>query len=513
MRIQSFLTVILVAGGFTMAHAMEDAGFAAITQELTALQEAGRFSEADAMARKLLNESAGDFTTEQRRALEFEVERVRRTRMDYTVTEQELIDLIRERIPDLTDEEFHAWDKEGRFDVRVIDGQKLYMNSSRANLFYRYPELKKRRTGNSIGTWRKFIWECYEQTRAQHDGTGALTVEPEKFELTMTITVDAGAVPAGETIRCWMPYGQQFESQSSVELLSASPAPAWINNPTYPMRSLYFEQPSKGAEPTVFQAAFTTALAPRYSPVDPEKVTRATRESFAEFDWFTREQPPHIRFTDEFRALEKEIASGETNPYLRARKYYDWMCDNIVYSFAREYSTLDNISDYVRANGYGDCGQLTLMFMTLCRLGGIPARWQSGWIIYPMDKNLHDWCEIYIEPYGWIPVDVNYGIIFEQVDEQLTAEQCAELQDYYFGGLDAFRFIVNRDHGYPHYPEKVDFRSDTVDFQRGELEAGGRNLYFDQFSYNLDVKYLSPMPGAVGEDKAAPRPQGENLAR
>jgi len=70
-----------------------------------------------------------------------------------------------------------------------------------------------------------------------------------------------------------------------------------------------------------------------------------------------------------------------------------------------EYSTIRNISEYCHSKGYGDCGQEALLFMTLCRLNGIPARWQSGWNTFPGDKSNHDWSEIYLAPYGWVPVD------------------------------------------------------------------------------------------------------------
>ena len=36
--------------------------------------------------------------------------------------------------------------------------------------------------------------------------------------------------------------------------------------------------------------------------------------------------------------------------------------------------------------------------------------------------------------------------------------------------------------------DRVLLRSDSVDFQRGELEWGTHNIYFDQYSYDLDVE-------------------------
>jgi hypothetical protein len=175
---------------------------------------------------------------------------------------------------------------------------------------------------------------------------------------------------------------------------------------------------------------------------------------------------------------------------------YDWIATNIRYSFAREYSTLHNISLYCYTNRYGDCGQITLLYMTLCRIAGIPARWQSGWVIYPHYQNLHDWCEIWLAPHGWVPVDPNYGISTESPGfAHLTPEARAALRDFYFGGMDAYRLVINRDHGFPHFPAKQHFRSDTVDFQRGELETAKGNLYFNQFRYRMELEVLDSPGG------------------
>ena len=48
--------------------------------------------------------------------------------------------------------------------------------------------------------------------------------------------------------------------------------------------------------------------------------------------------------------------------------------------------------------------------MTLLRMNGIPARWQSGWIFSDGDyDNMHDWGWLYLAPYGWVPMDVTFG--------------------------------------------------------------------------------------------------------
>ena len=129
---------------------------------------------------------------------------------------------------------------------------------------------------------------------------------------------------------------------------------------------------------------------------------------------------------------------------------------------------------------HGDCGIKALTFITLARISGIPARWQSGWMLHPGNVNLHDWAEYYLEGYGWIPIDVDYGI--QDSDDP-------QVKYYYSSGIDSYRLIVNSDYGQPLFPAKIYPRSETNDFQRGEVEWKGGNLYFDKWNYHMEVEY------------------------
>jgi hypothetical protein len=48
---------------------------------------------------------------------------------------------------------------------------------------------------------------------------------------------------------------------------------------------------------------------------------------------------------------------------------------------------------------------------------------------------------------------------------------------------------VNNDFSQPLFPHKIFTRSDNVDFQRGELEWRGGNIYYDKWSWDIDVTY------------------------
>ena len=92
-----------------------------------------------------------------------------------------------------------------------------------------------------------------------------------------------------------------------------------------------------------------------------------------------------------------------------------------------------------------------------------------------------------------MPVDPYMGIYAMRYIRTLPDEQKRVIRDFYFGGLDQFRMAANSDHNQELIPAKSSMRSDTVDFQRGELEWDGHNIYFDQYSWELTWKEIPPL--------------------
>jgi hypothetical protein len=120
------------------------------------------------------------------------------------------------------------------------------------------------------------------------------------------------------------------------------------------------------------------------------------------------------------------------------------------------------------------------LFITMCRYAGIPARWQSGWQSKPGEVNMHDWSEIYVAPWGWIPCDASNGL--QQSDDP-------KVREFYLGHQDAYRLIVNRDYGCPLVPPVSSLRSEPADFQRGEIEIDGMNLFYDDWDYDIEFQW------------------------
>jgi transglutaminase-like putative cysteine protease len=449
--------------------------------EATRLEESGNFAEAAKVLKTAL--TSKNNTPDEQKALAFELDRLQRIKNDFPFTREGLFDELRNSVKGLTQDEFDQWVKEKRFDSRMIDGKQLFMASSVPNLFFRYAELNPRRLPLKNGAAHdQAQLEACREIRQAAIASKTPYVLPRRFHVTMTVTANAKAAPAGEVIRAWLPIPRDYPFQKDFLLTGTSDPMKHLDSPASTARSIYLEHTASGNKPTEFKITYDyTKYGVRFevNPADvkPAPETPGLKPFISE--------GPHVVFTPEIRALSKEIAGDETNPYLKAKRFYDWIGAQIKYSYAIEYSTIPNISEYCRTHGYGDCGQEALLFITLCRLNGIPARWQSGWDTFPHSTTIHDWSEIYIAPYGWMPVDPYMSIYATRYATTLSDAQKKEIRDFFFGGQDWYRMAANSDHNQVLNPPKRSMRSDNVDFQRGELEWGDHNIYFDKYSYKL----------------------------
>jgi transglutaminase-like putative cysteine protease len=480
-RANAFLFLALLYG--LSAHAQPD--LKSIVTAAQTLRDEGDFTGAAAAYRSALNDPT--LTALQRKDVAYQIDLLQRIRLDYKLTTDELFAALQKSVRDLTRAEFDRWVAEGRFDKMKIDGVDRFVDASVSNLFFRYPELNPRRLDgkNTIAQQQGRLQLARAIQKAARE-TGSPFVLPHHFRNTMTVTVSPEAAPDGATIRAWLPIPRKYPYQDDFSIISSAPAIKELANADSPIRSAYLEQPAQTGQPTVFSLTYGYTRWGVSFPLDPAKALPADLRD-AELKPYT-EEGPHVVFTPAIRALARAADAGATNPAVRAKAYYDWITANVKYSFAREYSTLTNISDYCLLHRYGDCGQEALLFITLCRSAGIPARWQSGWDMFPNAHDIHDWTEIYLAPYGWVPVDPWAGLFATQQCDALSPAERIELRDFYFGGLDPYRMAANSDHSQTLQPAKRSARSDDVDFQRGELETGDTNIYFDKYTYHLEVE-------------------------
>ena len=425
----------------------------------------------------------------ERYNLHFEIERLNRIELDFTKTEKDVEDYIREYIPNVTEGDIARWEEDKSLEYKIIDGHKRFFNNAARNLFRIDRECKtiwdKSHNYDEAfdSTSAKLVFNKDDQrTIDYYHRTGAKYSYPARRRIEYTLTVDSNSVPDGEMIRCWIPFPREIQDrQNSIRLIKTEPSQYLIApNDLTLQRTIYLQKPAKQNEPTRFSVEYEYTCYSTYQDVLPENVTPVDPEG--SLKPYLQEEPPHIVFTDTLKALSKAIVGDETNPYKIAQKLFEWVDTNIPWASAREYSTISNLSNYAIMNRHGDCGIQTMLFITLCRYNGIPARWQSGWEFEPRDyDNMHDWGMIYFEPYGWVPMDVTYGTLQSDNDE---------LKWFYLHGMDSGRLIFNDAISQDFYPAKIYPRSETVDSQRGEVEWAGGNLYFNKWDYELKYELL-----------------------
>lgn len=449
--------------------------------EVDRLMASGEFKKAELMVDSL--KKTGTLGKVDLYKVDSIVEIGRRIRNDFRLGEKDVKDLLSKYFPVLDTALFRNWETAQKLEMRPIDGEKRYLKNAVSNLFRLDDEARKYKVkvdGFQVDSLNLF---CLQHTQKVISGTktSGETVLPVRMKLSYTIQVKSNAVPDGKTIRCWLPFPREGDArQKNVRLISSEPEEAEIASNSNLQRTVYLEKRAAKDQPTIFRIEFEVETSAQYFDLNPEKTKPYDTES-AIYKENTKERLPQIVFTSQIKQLAKRILGGEINPLLKVQKIYNWINDSVRWASALEYSTIPNIPAYVLKTHHGDCGMQTLLFMTLARSQGIPVKWQSGWMLHPHEVNLHDWCEVYYEDVGWVPLDQSFG---------LQASPDEKVRNFYRSGIDSYRLIVNDDYSRELSPAKKYMRSEPYDFQRGELEWEGGNLYFDQWSWDMEVKSL-----------------------
>ena len=478
--------MLWIAGLSCAAIAMAAAPAPLPLDRIGALVDAGDFKAAESGIADALQQPG--LSSQQQQAYAFQRERMRRILLDFTLDEDGVKAGVRKQVPDLSDAEFAKWNAAGLFEHQVIDGRTLYFKRSPSNLFRLSKEALARRDPKLSPITDGPMESLNDRQRAIHDAALAghrNSVLPLRLRMTQKLTVDADAVPAGEPVHAWIPYPRALPGhQEDIRFIGSVPAKNSIAPESALQRTVSLEKPARAGQPTQFSITYELTIYGQYNAIDADKVVAP--EITPDLAPFVAERAPHVVFTEDLREFSRKVVGDEKNPYRIAQKLFAAV-DKIPWAGAREYSTISNISDYALHAGHADCGQQTLLLITLLRLNGIPARWQSGMVFSDTSyNNIHDWGQVYFAPYGWVPMDVTTGLL--SLEKGKGDEP--SLEWFYLGGLDNWRIAFNDDWSQPFQPPKRQFRSDNVDSQRGEVEWSGGNLYFNQWDYDFEWQIL-----------------------
>ena len=355
-------------------------------------------------------------------------------------------DFTEQELEDLRDDDIVEW--------AYLNGEIHYKNNFLYNLIKTRPAYEAR----IVPALREKYRYKQDHARMLDDVIRRMKQDQSirvRFRIRSTMTLDPVPGREGQQVYAHLPLPVEYAQVKNFKLLALShPDCAVVAPPDFPQRTVCFH--AEPDRPFYVEYSYENHL--RYIDPDPAKAVASP-----DYSEYTVVRPPHIAFTPYLRMLCEEIVGEEKNPLLKARKIYDFITTKMIYSFMRPYMTMPNVPEYGASSLKGDCGVQALLFITLCRIASIPARWQAGLEVCPLDVGCHDWAMFFVAPFGWMFCDPSFGgSAFRMGDP--------ERWNYYFGNLDPYRMPANSEYQHDFYVPFKNLRYDPYDNQDGEAE-------------------------------------------
>lgn len=454
---------------------MAFSAIATVPARISAMMENGEFNKVE----RLIGDGEEGMTAYESDSVLAIISRIR---SDFSLSYDEGVAAIMQKYPHASSRLIDDWEAANYIETKVIDGKKMMFAKSPRNVGLVAPELAvadRYKQMKGAANLANFARTAIEEADA--DGFGKWRRVKVKF----AIDVDADAVDKGKTIRVWMPFPIESERQANATLLSSTDKAVFARDAVH--NTIYMERKADG-KAAHFEAVMQYDV--RSKTISQDAMLRRLLPYDTSSDIYkkyTAQELPQIQKSADLNDLAWKIVGNETNPVLQASLVFNWIDARFPWAGAREYSTIPCLPRYVLERGYGDCGQVTLLYITLLRNLGIPSRWESGWWLAPGDSGMHDWGEVYFEGIGWVPVDMSYGMI--------AAADTPEVAHFYKSGMDFYRFAANKGVCGLLSPEKKYVRSETVDSQLGEVEWDGGNLfYYKDWHPKFEILSIEELP-------------------
>ncbi len=394
---------------------------------------------------------------------------------NYPYTEEQAISIIQQNVPDFTEEEFHGKVQNREIQWIYIDGVPHYFDRFYENLIktdvsfasrVRERSSDSNVVNNSIESKQKIQLKRALKTIREN---GMIS---NKITIRASVMIKEEFFKPGELVRVHLPIPSKCTEQSEICINLIEPSNGQVAPEDAPQRTVCWEEEMIENHPyTVeYSYVFTT------KHLGNNEISQEENPTISDIS----ELPPHIVFTPYLRWLADTITEGLDSPLDKAKAIYDFITLKMKYSYMRSYFCLENIAESGAKNLQGDCGVMALLFITLCRYLGIPARWQSGLIAQQDFCGAHDWAKFHTEEYGWMYADPSFGT-------DAVRNKDEERRQFYFGSIDPFRMVANSAFQEDFSVKKQFWRADPYDNQVGEIETINRGLRYYEYLRTKEV--------------------------
>ncbi len=397
--------------------------------------------------------------------------RVERHRMlqlphEFCVTRTEAIERVRREWPEFSEKQFNELIAHRRIDWRYVDGKLCVLDGFIDSLRI-YPKDAPGLAPDSksdTSKRRAMLAEMHEQG-------GASRI------ITLRASISVPGAMTGERVRAWLPIPKPGSLQSHIEILDAT-AGAIVAPEDASARTIYWDSTATRSFSVTYRyridAPYTDTASGAFAsarPVvgEPDPVPADTAED-----------RPHIAFTPYLRSLAHGITAGASSQLDAARAIYMYVTEHVDYRYQPAYAQLDSIADSCAHSLRGDCGVMALLFITLCRIAGIPARWESGLYVAPDHVGPHDWARFYIDGAGWLWADCSFGSSARREGDDMR-------RAHHFGNVDPWRMVANDTFQAELSPVCDGIRHDPYDNQTGEASVNGRGCRDNEMARTIEL--------------------------
>jgi Transglutaminase-like superfamily len=159
--------------------------------------------------------------------------------------------------------------------------------------------------------------------------------------------------------------------------------------------------------------------------------------SAADRDLYTHRSEGLVQLTSRIQSLCRDLSGSIDNPLSAVERFWRFVIETMICSVIRyDQVPAQDPLGWVLDRGWCDCQLGCALLVALCRARGIPARLNSGYLLYPVSPRYHYWAEAWLEQRGWLPFDLSsWGLS--------VAGQHEAWRDYFFGALD-YRCLTQR---------------------------------------------------------------------
>lgn len=429
--------------------------------EVERLKQAGRLREAIEACDRLL---AAEPTPELAACLRVERHRMERLAQQFCVTREAALEAIRAEWPKFSERRLDDLIARGRIDWRYIEGEQRFLDNFLDSLRVYPKEVPGLKPDDS-------------RDMAKRDAM--LARMHEQGGLTCDISIKASiAVPGageGEMLRAWLPVAAACPQQSQIEVYDWTPG-VLVAGETAAARTAFWGS----TQTREFEVSYRYRISAPYVDTLAEAPAAHVVSDDTVTDDDLSELAPHIVFTPYLRTLTERTVAGIERPIDQVRAIYDYITKHVDYRYQPSYAQLDCIPDGCAKSLRGDCGVMALTFITMCRIAGIPARWQSGLYVSPDYIGPHDWAMFYTEEFGWLWADCSFGS-----SARREGDEARRL--HYFGNLDPWRMVANSRFQADLAPACDGVRWDPFDNQMGEASVAGRGCDHDEMLRSVEL--------------------------